>query len=332
MNERSDSDKRQLRLPKAVELALVFVCGGVTLLAVARRHERASAPPAAESAAVVTEAAPSGPPPEPSARAWPEPVGEDDASCAIPDQGRGAYGEQQALPTGVMVAPPITGDRYDLLLHLHGGEAVRRVVAPADLGLVIVTVDEGVGSKVYAEAFYGPEPLEELLEAVGERLAPAVLRHLIVSSWSAGYGGVREILTQHPTAASAVILLDSVHAGYGPDGETLVEAGLGPFVSLAHRAILEETTMVLTHSDIRPPSFASTTEIADYLLARVDGRRAYAGLVSTFGVEHKTSFERGRLRLRGYTGTTKGAHCAHLRMLAGILEDDVMPYLADSEP
>lgn len=333
-NQRADTpDKRQLRLPKAVELALVFVCGGVTLFAVARRNARAVAPAEAVSAAVA-EVPPSSsaPTPEPSARAWPEPVGDDAASCSIPDQGRGAYGEQQGLPTGVMIAPPLSGDRYDLLLHMHGGEAVRRVVAPADLGLVIVTVDEGVGSKVYAEAFYGPEPLEELLEAVGQRLAPAVLRHLIISSWSAGYGGVREILTQHPTAASAVVLLDSVHAGYGPDGETLVEAGLGPFVSLAHRAILGETTMVLTHSDIRPPNFASTTEVADYLLGQVDGRRSYAGLVSTFGVEHKTSFERGQLAMRGYTGTTKGAHCAHLRMLAGILAHDVMPRLAEPEP
>ncbi len=328
----TEPKRRQPRLAKAAELALVVLCGGVTLLAVARRSERAAAAAPAPSVTATVEPTPTpSAPPEPSTRAWPEPVGEDAASCAIPDRGMGRYGAQQALPTGVMVAPPLEEDRYDLLLHMHGGEAVRRVVAPADLGLVVVTVDAGVGSKVYSETFYGPDPLEELLEAVHRHLAPKVLRHLIVSSWSAGYGGVREILTHHPTTPSAVILLDSVHAGYEPDGETLVEIGLTPFVSAAQRAELGATTVVLTHSDIRPPSFASTTEVADYLLDAVEGRRTYAGLIDTFGVQHKTSFERGQLIVRGYTGTDKGAHCAHLRMLAGILEHDVLPRLRDPE-
>jgi hypothetical protein len=327
----SSSKQRQSSLKKAAELALVFVCGGVMLLGVARRVERTAAAAAPTASA---EVAPSSPAPAPaapsgSARPYPQPVGEDDASCAIPDRGLGEYGAAHGLPIGYMIAPPIEGDRYDVLLHLHGGEAARRVVAPENLDLVIATVDEGVGSQVYANAFYGPEPLEELLEAVGRQMEPKILRHLIISSWSAGYGGVREILLQHPTVASAVILLDSVHAGYESDGATLREGGLEPFVNLAHRALAGETTMVLTHSDIRPPTFASTTEVADYLLGKIDGRRAYAGLVETFGVEHKTAYERGDLIVRGYTGTTKGAHCAHLRMLAGILKNDVLPRLSD---
>lgn len=334
-NPKVDVDtKRQPGFAKAAELALVFVCGGVMLLSVARRalppaEAVAAPPPSASTSAPVASPAPSA---MPSATPWPEGVGQDEASCAIPDQGLGRYGAAQALPTGYMIAPPIEGNRYDLLLHMHGGEAVRRVVAPANLGLVIATIDAGVGSKAYTEVFYGPEPLEELLHAVGQQLEPAVLRHLIVSSWSAGYGGVREILTHHPTAASAVILLDSVHAGYEPDGATIRKNGLEMFVSLAHRAISGETTMVLTHSDIRPPSFASTTEIANYLLGEVGGRRSYAGLIDTFGVEHKTSYENGALAIRGYTGTTKGAHCAHLRMLRGILEKDVIPRLRDPDP
>ena len=39
-------------------------------------------------------------------------------------------------------------------------------------------------------------------------------------------------------------------------------------------------------------------------------------------------FSRGAFTVRGYTGTNKGAHCAHLRMLRGILENDVMPRLS----
>ncbi len=332
-NPRAAQQKRQPRLFKAAELALVLVCGGVVLLSVARRTPRpANAAPSSQTAAASANTVVVTPAPSASSRNWAQAVGDDDATCAIPDRGVGDYGSAHGLPLGSMIAPPITGNRYDLLVHMHGGEAVRRVVAPAGLGLVIVTIDAGVGSKAYSEALYGPEPLEELLASVGHQLAPAVLRHLLVSSWSAGYGGVREILKQHPTVPSAVIMLDSVHAGYEPDGETLREAGLAPFVSLAHRAVAGETTVVLTHSDIRPPTFASTTEVADFLLQAVGGRRGYAGLIETYGVEHKTVSERGRFTVRGYTGTSKGAHCAHLRMLAGILENDVLPQLKDVAP
>jgi hypothetical protein len=320
------------------ELLLCGVAGLAVLFSAARVGPLVAPPVEAAPASAVPEpsAAPSAseePAPEPaaSARSTTGPdagLEEEDATCAIPDRGAGDYGPQHGLPLGTMIAPPV-GEKYDLLVHFHGGGAVQRVVAPRKLGLVIATVDAGVGSRAYTEALYGPEPFQDLLAAVAAQLAPAVLRHVIVSSWSAGYGGVREILIQHPTVPSAVVLLDSVHAAYQPDGQSLVTAGLEPFVSLARRAVAGEAMMVLTHSEIRPPSFASTTELADYFLGELGARRSYAGLIPVHGVQYKTSFGDGALRIRGYTGKDKGAHCAHLMLLGEILEEDVLPFLKD---
>src|SRR5690606_15009114 len=121
-------------------------------------------------------------------------------SCAVPDRGVGDYGEWQTLPVGRMRVPRSPPEEaIDLLIHFHGGEAASRVVAPEGLGLVIAVVDAGVGSQAYAEAFAGGEPLGELLATVGAALAPARLRNLVLSSWSAGYGAVREILREFPT-------------------------------------------------------------------------------------------------------------------------------------
>ncbi len=312
------------------------MASGLVVLAAASRLAPGPPPsPDASASRGAASVARSAAPPAASSARWPGlDAGNDDAaSCSIPDRGLGSYGDWQTLPVGRMSAPqPLPGDDYDLLLHLHGGEAARRVVAPEDLGLVLVTVDAGIGSRVYAETFYGPEPLEDLLGAVDTLLAPARLRHLILSSWSAGYGGVREILTQTPTVPAAVILLDSVHASYSQDGESLVETGLEPFVSLSQRAVDGEAVMVLTHSSIRPPGYASTSEVADHLLARIGGRRRYGGLLASHGVELKTRFDRGDLHLRGYTGTSKEAHCAHVRMLADVLREDVLPALKDRVP
>jgi hypothetical protein len=228
-----------------------------------------------------------------------------------------------------MLAPqPAPQGKYDVLLHLHGGEAARRVVAPLkSAALVLVAIDAGTGSRVYADVLAGPDPLQKILSAVGDAMKPAQLRHLIVSSWSAGYGGVREILNHHPTVPNALVLLDSVHASYDHDGKTIVTAGLEPFASYAARAIAGEALLVLTHSEIRPPGYAATGEVASWLLRGVDGRRRYAGLLLSHGVEFKTRFDRGGMHVRGYTGKGKPAHCAQLMLLEEILRDDVLPQL-----
>ncbi|MBI4702127.1 MAG: hypothetical protein HY744_13420 [Deltaproteobacteria bacterium] len=219
----------------------------------------------------------------------------------------------------------------DLLVHFHGAEAVRALLAPADLGLVIVAIDAGEGSQRYAEAFAAPSALGELVESVRRALAEQDgaaprLGRLVVSAWSAGYGAVHQILLRRPEGLDAVILLDGLHASYGPDGGLGVEA-IEPFLDFARRARDGKAMMVVTHSEIRPVGYASTSETASYLLHELGAQRRYAGLVALEGVEQKTSFAQGGLRVRGYTGTTREAHCALLRMLPPILRDDVLPGL-----
>ena len=326
------STRSSTRARLAASLLLVAVSALVVLVTAARRIVVApSAAPTSSAVAPVAgaSAAPSATTTATETRWGRVDAGaEIEASCHIADRGAGPYGDWQALPIGRMVVPePPPEEVYDVLLHFHGGEAMRRLVAPAGLALVIATVDAGVGSSAYAEAYQGPEPLEEALATINAALAPARLRHLILSSWSAGYGAVRELLRAHPTVPNAVVLLDSVYASYHEDGETLVEEGLAPFVSVAQRAMAGEAVVVLTHSEIRPPDYASTAEVASYLLSEIGGRRRYAGLLPTQGVEAKTSYEKGALHIRGYTGTGKESHCAHLKMLPDILRDDVLPEL-----
>ena len=104
--------------------------------------------------------------------------------------------------------------------------------------------------------------------------------------------------------APLTVLLDSVHTAYKGDGKTLVPEALAPFLSFAHRARAEEAVMVLTHSEIRPPGYASTSEVASYIVEKLGGRREYAGLAPAAGVEFKTRYDDGLLHIRGYSGTS----------------------------
>ncbi|MEM9695883.1 MAG: hypothetical protein AAGA56_25290, partial [Myxococcota bacterium] len=120
-----------------------------------------------------------------------------------------------------------------------------------------------------------------------------------------------------------VLLLDSVHASYTGDGEVQT-TGLEPFVRYADRAARGGAPMVVTHSSIVPPGYASTREVADYLLARIETQRAYGRLTPVRGVETKTVAERGSFYLRGTSGSVKEAHCAHLQMLPELFVDRLL--------
>ncbi|MSP24961.1 MAG: hypothetical protein EXR75_07305 [Myxococcales bacterium] len=247
--------------------------------------------------------------------------------CAIEERGNGDN-RVIDMEHGTLLMPNAPSPAYDLVLHFHGGEPARKLLAPANLGVVVRTVDLGAGSERYARALGMPRELHVILDAVERELAPSRRRHLVVTAWSAGYGAVRALLTHNPEIASAFVLLDSVHTSYQPDGHTLEPMGLLPFEELAQRAAHGRPYVLVTHSSIRPPGYASTTEVADALTAHVGARRRYGGLAHAAGLEQLTRVDSGAFHVRGYTGIGKDAHCAQLRLLPEILRDDVLPFLA----
>lgn len=316
---------------------LVGLSGLAVVIGAATRPAATAAPDATASAAVTSGTAAPGPTPSARPPAAAQEVGDGGldagdpgATCHIPDEGLGRYRPWQRLSTGAVLlprAPP--GPTYDLLVHFHGAEAIRKVLAPAGLPVVIAALDAGEGSAAYGEAFYGPDAIDELIEEVATALEGAVgqrpkLHRLIVSSWSAGYGAVRQLLIHHPGRAQAVVLLDSLHTSYVGGEDELETDSLQPFVELAQRAAGGEQQLVITHSEIRPPGFASTAETASYLLRELGGQRRYAGLRSVAGIEHKTEYRQNGLVIRGYTGTSRDAHCAHLILLRDILRDELL--------
>jgi hypothetical protein len=81
----------------------------------------------------------------------------------------------------------------------------------------------------------------------------------------------------------------------------------------------------LSHSSIIPPGYASTTEVADYLIEQVAGLRSDASGKSPLGAALTSSFDRQGMHVRGYAGGDKIAHCAHVEMLAEAVRDYLEP-------
>ena len=318
-----------------LQLAGVAAAWIVVLVALGKQSAPAAAkpPPPARSApalgsttaVVVPSASPDGPQREPELK----------ASCQIPDRGFGPFARWRSLGDGKgrLLAPQQPGSSLDLLLHFHGAEAARKVLAQqAPHNLAVVGIDAGNGSKAYDQLFQDPQSFKQLLAAASDALAPARVNRLFLSAWSAGYGAIRQILRQAPRRAAGVILLDAVHSDFGPDGAELNRASLRPFEELFVRAQKGQQQVALSHSEIRPPSFASTLQVADHLLQHISARRRYAGLLARHGLRLKTSYREAGLRVEGYTGKNKAAHCAHLRMLGRLLQQQRLKATPVSSP
>jgi hypothetical protein len=246
------------------------------------------------------------------------------APCATQEIDTSAFADWTPLSKGRFIAPRDFGldqeGRFDLVIHLHGDEPIRRELVKSGARFVLYTLTLDP-SQSYAPVFNGAGTFQAIVSELEQTLSKRAGRaahvgHVALSAWSAGFVGVEAALAQPVSKdVDAVVLIDGLHA---PRGDTAAfKAQLQPFVDYAKRAATGEKFMFISHSSIDPPDFASTTECAHYLLAALGGQPQPVKRQDALGLELIESFSRGNLHVRGYAGNDKADHCAQL----GILRD-----------
>ncbi|NOX90141.1 MAG: T9SS type A sorting domain-containing protein, partial [Calditrichaeota bacterium] len=131
-----------------------------------------------------------------------------------------------------------------------------------------------------------------------------------VTSFSAGYAGVREILKteEYYEQIAALHLADGLHSSsYQPT----MDEQMKNFVRFARDATKKKKIMRLTHSSITTSGYASTTETANYLLSHLNLSRSAVNENDRIGTLYSRC-DSGYFHLRGYRGTTAEAHLKHL--------------------
>lgn len=225
-------------------------------------------------------------------------------------------------------------DQRTLLVHLYSAAFVpRRAVADADKPYVLALVNMGGGSSAYERPFADttawPRLLQRVRDETASRTAGKVrIGRIAVSAFSAGYGGVRALLSNARSAAEidAIILLDGLHTSYIPerkvlsDGGVLDTAKLAPFLRYARRAVATETRLVITHSEIFPGTFASTTETTDWLISALGLKRTPVLAWGPGGMQQISEVRAGGLSILGYAGNAGPDHIDHLHGLPRFLE------------
>ena len=229
------------------------------------------------------------------------------------------------------------GPEIPVWLHLHGASAtVEAEFASIGAPGVLINVTLPGLSKVYADFFADPKTLEELLRATEAALrnetslpAPAPtqpwrLGRLTVSSFSAGFGGVRQLLAQ-PAAFDRIgtlVMADSIYCGYAGDpAARRVDPGLmAGFVKFARLASEGQKRLLITHSRQVPAGYASTTETAEYLIQQLGGARSAEPEEWSGGLRLLTSFTQGQFDVLGFDGDSAEDHLRHLRALGSFYE------------
>ncbi|MBX3190045.1 MAG: hypothetical protein KF819_23670 [Labilithrix sp.] len=284
------------------------------------------------------------------------------------------------------VAPPIAFDRWrglsfgsylaperdfvrddggvDVVFHFHAGQMAERQLKESGLNAVFVSCGFGLGSGAYADAFASPARFGRMLDELSKSLAKATgksnvhVRRLGLASWSAGFAAVSRILSveRYYGMVDAVVLNDSIHAQYKDSGSRPKAAAqgadqvdvkmMGSFVRFARDAAAGRKVMVLTHSAIIPPDYASSTEATQALLTAIsvplrtvdsDADPAIPSLspdkvhaaIASRGASGKLSLrtraDAGNLHVRGFRGQGPRDHFDHLYLVGEALRSWVVP-------
>lgn len=207
-----------------------------------------------------------------------------------------------------------------LLIFFHGGAAAPERAA-AENHVAVISVQAGSGSGTYAKAFPDGAALGQLLTAAAGR-TKLRLEPVMLGGWSAGCGAIRSLM-RDPVVRSKVhriLLVDGIHAGYangkpGPLESALVESDLDIWVQLAQEAVRGKMRMIVTHSEIFPGTFASTTETADYLLRELKVPRHAILRWGPMGTQQLSEAKQGQFHLLGYAGNSAPDHVDQLNAL-----------------
>jgi len=232
------------------------------------------------------------------------------------------------VPASARKSAPI-----DLVIHFHGGAFIPEYAVSQLAGNVAVaTVNLAPGSGVYDRTFTPPPAYDSLLASIKHEVSAALgsdapFGSVTLVGFSAGHGAVRAILRDptHFAHVDAVLLLDGLHTSYIPEGTVLEKGGtldttnLVALTQFARDAARGAKRFLITHSEIFPGTFASTTETTDYLIERLGLRRTPVIRWGPRGMQQLSEVKSGSLEIRGYAGNTAPDHIDQFQAMPELL-------------
>ncbi len=235
--------------------------------------------------------------------------------------------ELTALKGAVLFAgPKVRTDKpVPLIIHFHGVSWLMEYhIAKHFPKAALITVNLGSGSRVYGEPFGRAEMFQELIDEASSKLdLKKGWSSITLVGFSAGYGAIRAILRHdvHFQKVDNVLLLDGIHASYVPEGKRLADGGmikaddLDSYIKFAREAVAGNKKFMISHSEIFPATYASTTECVDYLLTTLGLKRKPKLKAGPVGMQQLSEVDLKGFHIRGYAGNTGADHGDQLQAM-----------------
>ncbi len=231
---------------------------------------------------------------------------------------------------------PASNGQLPLIIHFHTAtwfaidEHLRH-----GLNTPLLAFYLGEGSSKYQKPFTDSRRLQRMLRLTEQQLATSAGTNVLhiasidISSFSAGYGAVREILKspEYRQLIRRVVLCDSLYGSFevnvnGNTNRVPARKHIEPWLPFARAAAAGEKTFVLTHSEVPTTDYANSAQCAQALIAAVGApiQRVPAGSTPAaegdFPLLYRSDL--GSFHVWGYGGTNAMAHMIHARHLAEI--------------
>ena len=234
-------------------------------------------------------------------------------------------GRREKLELGTLFVPAGVSSNAPLLFFFHGGTWLPEVAAARN-HTAVVSVQAGAGSATYARLFEDPARFPRLLDEAKSKSGLRFER-IILGGWSAGCGAIRQILKSPGSYAriDAALMIDGIHTDYSDGNPGPLESKIGTenlqiWLQLGRDAIAGRKRVIITHSEIFPGTFASTTETADYLLAQLALKRQAVLRWGPMGLQQLSEARVGKFLLIGYAGNAAPDHVDQLHSLPEYLK------------
>lgn len=335
-------------VPAAV--LLLLGCSGATAQTVTADKAEKISPPVQVAAAAMEAIAPI-----PAAAAAPD-ASFEGSSWA----GFGVAGCSYLAPSSDFIAED---GAVDVIWHFHAGQMASADMKASGMPAIFVSCGYGIGTGGYSSRFTDPSRFGAMMRSLTRTISFKAKRsvhlgHLALASWSAGFAAVNRILGSATAnedwydRTDAVLLFDGLHAQYidlpedaklktkpvAARGADHVDTKmLRRFIRFASDAAAGKKRMVITHSSIVPPDYASTTEATAALLGAVaPAQTSSESSAAPFGLPSmvpSVTVDAGNLHVRGFRGTGPHEHFDHLHLIGEALRSWIAPgwYSAVSE-
>jgi hypothetical protein len=232
-------------------------------------------------------------------------------------------GDRYTLPLGTLFVPQgLRPNRpATLLFFFHGGDWLPELAASRQRQMAVVLIQAGAGSGSYVQLFKDPTRFLSLV-AAAESASHMHFSQIALGGWSAGCGAIRQILLDPASydRVHRVLCIDGVHTGYtngtpGPGESDLDASNLQIWLRFGRDAIAGKKRLIITHSEIFPGTFSSTTETADWLLRKWQLTPHAVVRFGPMGTQMLSRVSSGGLTVIGFAGNSAPDHVDELHSL-----------------